>query len=115
MSTHEDDNTGGQNTPILNANPHHNLGGVEPTAFQDIILNAKKRMVVNFIDNPESVSASASVWEYISLLDEDSKLNLKAFITGNVERFGTRALEELNNTIFQWNALLQMMTTQDKF
>ena len=61
MSTHRNDNTGGQNTPILNANPQHNIGGVKPTAFQDVILNAKKRTVVNVIDNPESVSASASV------------------------------------------------------
>ena len=99
MSAHGNENTSGQNTPNLNANPQPNLGGVEPTAFQDIILNAKKRMVVNVIENPESVSAS--VQEYISLLDEDSKLNLKAFITGNVKLFGTRALEELNNAIFQ--------------
>ena len=92
MSTHGDNNTSGQNTPILNANPQHNPEGVKPTEFQDINLNAKKKMVVNFIDNSESFSASTSVWEYITLLDEDSKLNLKAFITGNVERFGTRAL-----------------------
>ena len=68
-------------------------------------------MVVNAIDNPKSISASEAVQEYITLLDEDSKLNLKAFITGDVECFGTRALEELNNAIFQWNLLLQMMTS----
>ena len=47
MSAHGNDNTSGQNTPNLNANPQPNLGGVKPTAFQDVILNAKKRMVVN--------------------------------------------------------------------
>ena len=98
MSAHGDNNIPGSNTPILNSNPVPNLEGVEPTAFQKNILNAKKRMVVDVIDNPESVSAS--VWEYIALLDKDSKLNLKAFITGNVKRFGTRALEELNDAIF---------------
>ena len=61
MSAHGNDNTGGQNTPNLNANPQPNLGGVKPTAFQDIILNAKKRMVFNVIDNPEYVSASTFV------------------------------------------------------
>ena len=80
MSAHRDKNAGGQNTPILNANPHHNLGGVEPTAFKNIILNAKKSMVVNAIGNHESISTSEAVREYIVLLDEESKLNLRAFL-----------------------------------
>ena len=77
-----------------------NLGGVKPNAFQNIILNSKKKNGVNILDNTESTSAYEVVHKYVALLDAESKLNLRAFITGNVSRFGTRELEELNDAIF---------------
>ena len=53
-----------------------NTRGIEPLSFQEIILRAKKSMVVNVIDNHESNSATEEVRNYIALLDDAAKANL---------------------------------------
>ena len=66
--------TGGSGFPAIFSST--NTQELEPLTFQDIILRAKKSMVINIIDNHGSNSAIQELHKYIELLDDAAKANL---------------------------------------
>ena len=78
MSQH---NTPINHTPVGGGSPSTvslatNTQGIEPLSFQEIILRAKKSMVVNVINDFESTFSIKDIHNYVVLLNDAAKENL---------------------------------------